>query len=113
MENDANEMNKTLIPNSDGEEDMAIDCEEGLSLESASIPKEARVHDLDQLFQDVWYIIYKYTCRYAFTLGIELGVTLPCPKEEELPPYLHPKENGKHLNQLTHGVVQLAKYLNE
>ena len=81
--------------------------------EVSTAQKPATVKDLYQLFQDVWYIIYRYTCRYASSLEIDIGNNLPCPDIKELPPEINPKTNFKHLNQLTNGVVQLAKYLNE
>ena len=109
MEEDENEMDKTLIPDF-SDEDMLVDEE----MPSANIiPRVVDETDLYQLFQDVWYVIYKYTCRYALSLGIELGHDLPYPNPEELPPDLEPNKNQKHLKLLANGVVQLAKCLND
>ena len=106
-------MNETLIPDSDYEEDMMIDSEELSKIEPPTAPKIATVEDLFQLFKDVWNIIYLYTCRYAMSLELDIGNNLPSPNIEDLPPHVNPKSNFKHLNQLTQGVLQLAKYLNE
>ena len=108
-----NELNQTLIPDSEDEEDMVVDTEDIFLHMPSSVPRVATVTDLYQLFQDVWYIIYIYTCRYAVSLGLDMGNNLPKPDVAELPPDLQPKLNFKHLNQLTNGVIQLAKYLNE
>ena len=106
-----NILNQTLVPESD-EEDMIVDTENHLPLEQNVSTNVSTVDDLYHLFEDVWYIIYKYTCRYAISLNIQLG-NLPQPKVSELPPNLVPKHNVKHLNQLLNGVIQLAKSLNE
>ena len=106
-------LNETLIPDSEDEEDMMIDSEELFQIEPPTAPKLATVEDLFQLFNDVWNIIYVYTCRYAISLELDIGNNLPSPNIEQLPPHLNPKSNFKHLNQLTQGVLQLAKYLNE
>ena len=92
---------------------MVVDTEDIFLHMPSSVPRVATVTDLYQLFQDVWYIIYIYTCRYAVSLGLDMGSNLPKPDVAELPPDLQPKLNFKHLNQLTNGVIQLAKYLNE
>ena len=106
-------MNETLMPDSEDEEDMIIDSEDISSNEPRTSPKVATVEDLFQLFKDVWLIIYRYTFRYAISLGLDIGTNLPRPDISELPPHINPKSNFKHLNQLTYGVLQLAKYLNE
>ena len=101
------------MPDSEDEEDMMIDSEELFQNEPLIAPKVATAEDLFQLFKDVWFIIYIYTCRYAISLELDIGNNLPRPDIEQLPPHINPKSNFKHLNQLTHGVLQLAKYLNE
>ena len=106
-----NVLNETLMPGSEGEEDMIIDSDDHF-LQEAKSCRVSTVLDLFQLFEEVWYIIYKYACRYAISLGVKLG-NLPRPEISELPPHLVPKENIKHLNQLLNGVIQLAKSLNE
>ena len=108
-----NILNDTLIPDSEDEEDMAIDIEKANVEESCSNQKVVTENDLHQLFNDVWATIYKYACRYSIALRLPLGKNLPIPNESELPPDLNPKMNGKHLNQLASGVVELAKFLNE
>ena len=105
-------MNETLIPESEDEEDMVIDSDDYFLRETKSGCRVSTALDLLNLFEDVWYIIYKYTCRYAISLGLKLG-NLPRPVDSELPPDLVPNENIKHLNQLSNGVIQLAKSLNE
>ena len=107
-----NMMNETLIPESEDEEDMVIDSDDYFLRETKSGCRVSTALDLLNLFEDVWYIIYKYTCRYAISLGLKLG-NLPRPVDSELPPDLVPNENIKHLNQLSNGVIQLAKSLNE
>ena len=102
-----------MIPDSEDEEDMAIDIEKANVEESCTNQKVATENDLHQLFNDVWATIYKYACRYSIALCLPLGKNLPIPNESELPPDLNPKMNGKHLNQLASGVVELAKFLNE
>ena len=108
-----NILNDTLIPDSEDEEDMAIDIEKANGEESCSNQKVATENDLHQLFNEVWATIYNYACRYSIALRLPLGKNLPTPNESELPPDLNPKMNGKHLNQLASGVVELAKFLNE
>ena len=108
-----NILNDTLIPDSEEEEDMAIDIDKANDEESCSNQTVATENDLHQLFNDVWETIYNYACRYSIALRLPLGKNLPTPNESELPPDLNPKMNGKHLNQLASGVVELAKFLNE
>ena len=105
------DLNETLIPDSHDEEDMMIDSEE--RLQDITPQRLANIEDLYKLFEDVWYIIYRYTCRYAISLNLDIGNKLPSPSLQELPPEISPKTNLKHLNQLTNGVAQLTKYLNE
>ena len=107
-----NILDQTLIPDNEVEEDMIIDSDDHIIQERNSESKVSTVLDLLQLFQDVWYIIYKYTCRYAISMDIPLG-NLPQPVESELPPILVPRNSTKHLNQLVNGVMQLTKSLNE
>ena len=107
-----NILDQTLIPDNEVEEDMIIDSDDYIIQERNSENKGSTVLDLLQLFQDVWYIIYKYTCRYAISMDIPLG-NLPQPVDSELSPVLVPSNNTKHLNQLVNGVIQLTKSLNE
>ena len=113
--NAQSELNETLFPDSGDEEDMVIDSDDNFVHESASAVTVATVTDLYKLFEDVWHNIYKYTCRYAYSLGLEnlAFINLPKPNPHELLPDLQPKDNSQHLDQLVIGVVQLAKYLNE
>ena len=107
-----NILDQTLIPDNEVEEDMIIDSDDFIIQGRNPESKGSTVLDLLQLFQDVWYIIYKYTCRYAISMDIPLG-NLPQPVDSELPPILVPRNNTKHLNQLVNGVMQLTKSLNE
>ena len=105
-------LDETLMPENEDEEDMIIDSDDIVAQQRNSASKVSTMVDLLQLFQDVWYIIYGYTCRYAISLGVQLG-SLPQPIHSELPAVIVPKKNTKHLNQLVNGVIQLTKSLSE
>ena len=78
-----------------------------------SVAGPATEETLHQVFQEVWFWTYKYTCRYALCFNIDLK-ELPIPKEEELPPRIESiGESRKHFTQLLKGVMQLTIRLNE